>query len=79
MTQDKTFYVNTCQNWIKRYFHQSRRLNESTLIQIRTLKRVKQIKFSKIKVEIFLDALFKTDTRSDGKQEFFLGGLIQDY
>ena len=36
----------------------------------------KFIKFNEVENKIFLDALFKSDARWDGKQEIFLYGLI---
>ena len=42
----------------------------------KTNSSAKFIKFNDIKNENFLDALFKSDARWDGKQEIFLYGLI---
>ena len=45
--------------------------NKSALILKQLLESVKYINFNKIRNRILVDALFKSDARSDGKQEIF--------
>ena len=58
------------------YFYQSRKANEPTFAKKRLQKSINYIKWDKMKNKIFLEALFKSDARSKGKQYFLYMALV---